>query len=264
MSKKKKYAPRTPLHAGGIRLQWLRGTPVAGDFAAAERFLSSMRPKDIDGRLAKGRRYAESGQTVSLEIDGSKVEALVVGARTQPYKVSIRFREPGEEQKKRIAAALEANPVALANLYAGVLPPEAEDAFKAEGLDLFPGGKLAEGVYDMTTSCTCPDWANPCKHAMAVLYLLAEEVGRRPLTMLELRGIRNPGTDGLDASANREPVHARPSADIRLAPQAAKSGIRRPKPDVPPFPFWKGEKKFVKAIEEILSIAAKRIPSPKG
>ena len=247
MSKKKKYAPRTPLHAGGIRLQWLRGMPVSGDFAAAERFLSALRPKDIDGRLAKGRRYAESGQTVALEIDGSTVSALVVGARTQPYQVEIKFREPDEARKKRIAAAIEADPVALARLCAGTMPAEAEDAFKAEGLDLFPGGKLAEGVYDMTTSCTCPDWANPCKHSMAVLHLLAEEVGRRPATMLELRGIRLLGGQSIAGTCATPAPGRRP-------------GSKTAKPAVLPFPFWRGEKRFVKSLEDLLAIASARVP----
>lgn len=41
----------------------------------------------------------------------------------------------------------------------------------------------------MTTSCTCPDYANPCKHSSAVLLVLGEEIARRPATLLELRGL---------------------------------------------------------------------------
>ena len=51
------------------------------------------------------------------------------------------------------------------------------------------GGKLGPGRYDVTTKCSCPDYANPCKHSAAVLLLLGEEIARRPLTLLELRGI---------------------------------------------------------------------------
>jgi uncharacterized Zn finger protein len=61
--------------------------------------------------------------------------------------------------------------------------------FREENCHLFPGGKLAPGKYDVTTFCSCPDWANPCKHAIAVLILLGEEIERRPLTLLELRGM---------------------------------------------------------------------------
>ena len=58
-----------------------------------------------------------------------------------------------------------------------------------DGFDLFPGGKLAPGKYDMTTACSCPDYANPCKHVAAVLLVLGEEIARRPLALLELRGV---------------------------------------------------------------------------
>ena len=55
---------------------------------------------------------------------------------------------------------------------------------------LAPGVKLGDRIYDVTTHCSCPDWANPCKHSLAVLMLLGEEAEFRPLILLELRGIR--------------------------------------------------------------------------
>ena len=77
----------------------------------------------------------------------------------------------------------------VARLLADDLPTEVEELFRAEGLTLFPGGKIAPGKYDMTTRCSCPDYANPCKHSSAVLILLGEEIARRPSTLLDLRGI---------------------------------------------------------------------------
>ena len=77
----------------------------------------------------------------------------------------------------------------VARLLVDDLPMEVETFFTDEGFTLFPGGKLGPGRYDMTTKCTCPDYANPCKHTSAVLLILGEEVSRRPVTLLELRGI---------------------------------------------------------------------------
>ena len=76
-----------------------------------------------------------------------------------------------------------------ARLLADDLPSEVEGFFRDEGLELFPGGKLAPGRYDVTTKCSCPDYANPCKHVTAVLLLLGEVIERRPLVLLEMRGI---------------------------------------------------------------------------
>ena len=149
----------------------------------------------LKGRLGRGRNYAVSGQVVSLRMEGPRVEAEVVGTRPEPYKVAIDFRTPEGEARKRIVEALRAEPMLVARLLADDLPMEVESIFAAEGYSLFPGGRLpGEGAdgkrrYDMTTSCTCPDYANPCKHTSAVLVILGEEIARRPSALLELRGI---------------------------------------------------------------------------
>ena len=143
----------------------------------------------LGARLGRGRNYAVSGQVVSLSIEGPRVEAKVVGTRPDPYDVSIVFRAPEGAVRSEIVAALRAEPMLVARLLADDLPTEVEAAFRSRGLDLFPGGKLGEGRYDMTTKCSCPDYANPCKHSSAALLLLGEEVARRPATLLELRGI---------------------------------------------------------------------------
>ncbi|MBO7683278.1 MAG: SWIM zinc finger family protein, partial [Kiritimatiellae bacterium] len=132
---------------------------------------------------------ALSGQVASLRIEGPLVSASVVGARPEPYRVDVAFRTPDEAARARIVAKLRAEPMLVARLLADDLPAEVEAMFRLEGLDLFPGGRLAPRTYDVTTQCSCPDYANPCKHVAAVLLILGEEVARRPLTLLELRGI---------------------------------------------------------------------------
>ena len=51
------------------------------------------------------------------------------------------------------------------------------------GVPLFPG---ASG--DMHIMCSCPDWGEPCKHAAAVLYLLAEAFDDDPFLILAWNG----------------------------------------------------------------------------
>ena len=38
------------------------------------------------------------------------------------------------------------------------------------------------------TDCSCPDWANPCKHIAATHYVLGEAIERDPFLLFELRG----------------------------------------------------------------------------
>jgi uncharacterized Zn finger protein len=40
----------------------------------------------------------------------------------------------------------------------------------------------------LRTHCSCPDWANPCKHIAAVYYILAEQFDDDPFLIFKLRG----------------------------------------------------------------------------
>jgi uncharacterized Zn finger protein len=184
---RKKYPIRIPRFAAGIRAQ--EPHTGAGRSWWARRWRQIMEGMGLGARLGRGRNYAVSGQIVSLSIEGPHVEASVVGTRPHPYSVTVDFRVPEGEAMDRIVAKIREEPVVVARLLADDLPTEIEGFFRDEGFDLFPGGKLGPGRYDMTTRCDCPDYANPCKHSSAVLLLLGEEIARRPLTLLELRGI---------------------------------------------------------------------------
>ena len=183
---KKKYELRKPRYAGGIRLQTPRGVTPGAWWAT--RWQEALACKSLENRFGRGRVYALSGQVVELALHGNICEARVVGVREEPYCVKIVFRRPEGEARERIAAALRAEPMLVARMLAGELPSAVEGLFRAEGCELFPGGKLGPGQYDMRTSCSCPDYANPCKHAFAALLVLGEEISRRPATLLELRG----------------------------------------------------------------------------
>jgi hypothetical protein len=60
------------------------------------------------------------------------------------------------------------------------MPHEIVGVFGELGLPLFPP--------ELDMKCTCPDWAVPCKHASAVLYVLAEAFDDDPFLVLAWRG----------------------------------------------------------------------------
>jgi len=70
-----------------------------------------------------------------------------------------------------------------AQLLAGIMPQDIERAFAASGRRLFPF-KLQE----VRSECSCPDKANPCKHASAVYYLMGDRFSEDPFVLFQLRG----------------------------------------------------------------------------
>jgi uncharacterized Zn finger protein len=66
---------------------------------------------------------------------------------------------------------------------AGEMPADIEAVFQSIGLSLFP-----RSLKDIVFTCSCPDWGDPCKHAAAVYYLLAEQLDADPFILMHLRG----------------------------------------------------------------------------
>jgi uncharacterized Zn finger protein len=70
-----------------------------------------------------------------------------------------------------------------AKLLSGEMPQNIEEAFVEAKVPLFP-----TSAKELDTECSCPDWANPCKHIAAVYYLLAERFDEDPFLIFKLRG----------------------------------------------------------------------------
>ena len=171
MSKHKHYPPRFPRFAAGFRAQE----------CCDEKWHHIIELIAKGNRLSSGVRYALSGQVTKLDIQGSHVEAEVVGTRPGTYKVVIDFKELSKAQHKEVVKCIRAKDILVARLLANDLPMEIEQIFREVGAELYMNAVF---------TCTCPDWARPCKHTVAVLELLGEQVAIRPLTLLEFRGIK--------------------------------------------------------------------------
>lgn len=184
------YPLRRPKFAKGIRSQETRAGTGRAEWA--KKWFAALEKIDLGGRFGRGRNYAMSGQVTSLEIAGDVVRAEVQGMRSERYKITIDFRVPPKTVRGKIAAAIRKEPMLVARLLAGEMPMEVETVFRDFGYDLYPGSKLDGGTrkYDTVTECSCPDYANPCKHVFAAMIVLGEEIARRPSLLVELRGIQ--------------------------------------------------------------------------
>ena len=190
---RKIYPLRRPKFAKGIRSQETRAGTGRAEWA--KKWFAALERIDMGGRFGRGRNYAMSGQILEVKRKGEKgtslVTAKVQGVRDEAYEVTIDFRVPPKAVRGRIAAAIRREPMLVARLLAGEMPMEVEEIFRKEGYDLYPGSKIEKGTrrYDVVTSCSCPDYANPCKHVFAAMIILGEEIARSPSLLVELRGI---------------------------------------------------------------------------
>ena len=175
------FKPTRPIETDeGIKARSKQGGFVKNWWA--NRWIEAMEQVMDRGRLQRGRSYARQGQVLSLEENKGQISAKVQGSRRTPYKVTITLVPlPGRDWKKVMAALVE-RPYFVAQLLAGHMPPDIEEAFRAVELDLFPGtGELEQ-------DCNCPDWADVCKHLAAVHYILAQRFDEDPFLLFRLRG----------------------------------------------------------------------------
>src|SRR3954452_9908322 len=163
---------------GGIAVRAKRGK--IGSQWWSRRFVDILEQICDGGRLARGRSYARKGQVIAFEITPGRVSAHVQGSREAPYAVTITVDAYDDAGWAQIEESLASQALYRAALLAGDMPHEIVDVF--DGLDrpLFPSR------LDMT--CSCPDWSVPCKHASAVLYVLAEAFDDDPFLVLAWRG----------------------------------------------------------------------------
>ncbi len=177
------FPPSRPRAArGGIKAQSKRG--AIGETWWARKWIEVLEGFQIGERLARGRSYARRGQVLSIDVGEGSVKARVQGSRPAPYQVEIKVKSLTAAQWKCVAKEFARQAVFGAKLLAGEMPQDAEVAFKAAGVSLFPARHA-----DLATECSCPDWSNPCKHVAAVYYLLGEEFDRDPFLLLKLRGM---------------------------------------------------------------------------
>ncbi len=177
-----RFAPTKPRPVkDGLATSKQRG--AMADNWWSKRFTQVLDSYGLGGRMQRGRRYARTGQVMTLEVEPGMLVAQVQGSRSKPYLVSIRLAEVADDQWTRIEETLADRVGLISALLAGEVPEELEPAFDAAGVALFP-----QRWADLRASCNCPDSASPCKHLAAVLYVFADHLDSDPWLLLTWRG----------------------------------------------------------------------------
>lgn len=176
------FQPTQRIHTDkGLKTRSQRGR--IGQSWWARAWIAALEQFTDPGRLSRGRSYARSGQVVSLSEEDGVVRARVQGSRPAPYRVSITLKQLTREQWDKVIDAMSEEAGFAAQLLAGEMPQEIDEAFAAAGVSLFP-----QSVRDISADCSCPDDANPCKHIAATHYILGEQFDDDPFMLFRLRG----------------------------------------------------------------------------
>jgi SWIM zinc finger len=143
------------------------------------RLVGAMEQAGTPARMKHGRRYARSGQLISLDVSTGLLTARVQGSDPTPYLVEIRSPAVPAETLARIDEALRSRVGYAAQLLAGDLPRELAGG---------PDALLPRTWDELDARCSCPDDESPCKHLAAVVYIFAERIDSDPWLLLEWLG----------------------------------------------------------------------------
>lgn len=157
-----------------------------------KRFIEALEAFSDSGRLGRGRSYASNGKIIEYKIDGNKITAKVRGSINPYFGV---YKEPKYDTKIEITPIdraswskaikyVSSKASFVSKLLMNEVPDSIDSAFADLGLHLLPHSRK-----DFKTSCSCPDYANPCKHIAGVYYLVASQLDHNPFLLFELRGL---------------------------------------------------------------------------
>ena len=138
---------------------------------------------DYANRLPRGRTYARSGAIWDLEIHAGRIEATVKGSRAKPYQVAVRVKRLPAVTWKAIRSACSGQIGSILELLKGSLSDQVMAVVSDPDRGLFPRPRQIE------LECSCPDWANMCKHVAAVLYGVGNRLDDSPELLFRLRGV---------------------------------------------------------------------------
>ena len=222
-------------------------------------FIEAMEKLGDPGRLSRGRSYARGKKVKSFSINGSSVVAQVrgsvnpyFGVYQEPlYEITIEFQEISKPKWSAAIALIASKAGLISRLLLNEIPENIEQTMNQLNLNLLPQSKR-----DFKSTCSCPDWGDPCKHIAGVYYLVAAELDRDPFLLFELRGLSR---EALLEELAKSPLGQALSAELQLegrSPDPVESYFPIParieaNKNLDLREFWLGTKRLPQSIEPL-------------
>jgi uncharacterized Zn finger protein len=224
-----------------------------------DRFIRALEAFTDDNRLQRGRSYANNGKVLKFEIEQNQITAKVKGSvnpyfgvyKEPTYHISIEIKAIAKSSWSKVIEKLTAKASIVSRLLLNEVPENIEDTFNQLGLHLLP-----HSSEDFKTSCSCPDYANPCKHIAGVYYLVASQLDSNPFLLFELRGLSQEELQIQLANSNlgkalAQELHTQITSltsSTSFYPKLEKQTISE-KPSARE--FWLGTKRLPQTIEQL-------------
>lgn len=136
---------------------------------------------DFRNRVPRGRTYVRNGSVVDLRINPGEVLSYVSGSNL--YSVKIKIKPLMAATWKALKTKCGQQIGSLVELLQGRLSKSVMEIVTARDNGLFPAPREIE------MTCSCPDWADMCKHVAATLYGVGSRLDHQPELLFVLRQV---------------------------------------------------------------------------
>src|SRR5215469_5168905 len=139
------------------------------------------RYSDFENRLARGRAYVRNGSVIDLQIAPGEIKALVCGSEI--YEVQVKVAPVAKARWQSLCKDCAGAIDSLIELLQGRLSKGVMERVCRQKTGLFPSPN------EIHLSCSCPDWADMCKHVAAVLYGIGARLDQQPDLIFRLHNV---------------------------------------------------------------------------
>ncbi|MGD0886802.1 MAG: hypothetical protein ABSA46_18325 [Thermodesulfovibrionales bacterium] len=161
----------------------LQGSAIARTWWGKAWNLNLERYADYHNRIGRGRSYVRHGAVLDLQIDLGEARASVQGSRSSPYSVVINIKTLKKDIWQSILDQCQGMLESLQELINGSFPKTMGEIFMHTDSGMFPSPK------EINFSCSCPDWADMCKHVAATLYGIGARLDESPELFFRMRNV---------------------------------------------------------------------------
>src|SRR3981081_201709 len=159
----------------------IEGRTIAKTFWGKSWCTNLERYSDYATRVPRGRTYVRNGSVLDLQIAEGEVVAMVAGSSR--YKIKITIAPVKAARWRAICRDCAGAIDSVVELLQGRLAKGVMDRVCRQGDGLFPSPE------EIKLSCSCPDWADMCKHVAAALYGVGARLDENPQLLFVLRGV---------------------------------------------------------------------------